>query len=40
MEFELKGDEFKRWKTVHAIDRMVTMAGFIGDEIVSAEIYN
>ena len=40
MEFEPKGAKFKRCKTVHAMDHMVTMVGFIGDERVSAEIFD
>jgi hypothetical protein len=39
MEFEPKGGKFKRWKT-HAMDHMVTMVGFIGDERVNAEIFD
>jgi hypothetical protein len=31
MEFEPRGAKFKRRKTAHAMDHMVTMVGFIGD---------
>jgi hypothetical protein len=34
MKIEPSGAKFKRWKTVHAIDHMVTVVGFIGDESV------
>lgn len=40
MEFEPKGAKFKRCKTVHAMDHMVTKVGFVGDERVSAEIFD
>ena len=40
MEFESKGAKFKRCKTVHAMDHMVTKVGFVGDERVSAEIFD
>jgi hypothetical protein len=39
MEFEPNGAKFKRWKTVHAMDHMVTVYS-IGDERVSAEIFD
>jgi hypothetical protein len=40
MQFEPIGAKRKRWKTLHAMDHMVTVAGFIGDERVSAEIFD
>jgi len=40
MEFEPKGAKLKRWKTLHAMDHMATMVGFIGDERASAEIFD
>jgi hypothetical protein len=40
MEFEPKGAKFKLRKAVHAMDHMVTMFGFIGDERIFAEIFD